>query len=332
MWMFRGCLGSWIGFGIRDGRHCSIAGTASSLASVVDSLDMQRIMAKVDTLDQFAAKERVDTCMVRVNPRDGTDVYGQLGWVPKNLAASGFLPGSFSTFGAPWVLRSAACAPRFGSSEWPNIGLGSFVVGLKGTALVVTWPMAWAAGINVNVDDAFSFFGAMHPRQFEGFWNNAAWHCAIDAAQAVWIPYGWSAVAISASFEGKPSAQLLVPFASDRMAGHFSDQALASVIRAMLLQQQVDKGQGSGVHKHFPHYLQWLRTEEQNRAVHQRSDSDDEEQVGTASAGAPSSAKKRRMLKASDAADAVAAASAVAGAGSGPPAALASALGGTDIS
>ncbi len=234
--------------------------TASDLAKVVPALGAARLDGKCRGLDDYCRANNMECGMVRVLPRASEDVFAMFDWVPQDLRGKQELPENTLSFGAPWLFANACAAPRTGHTVWPVPGIGQFLFQLVGPALFVAWPISWAAKINVTMEDTWSFTAAMQPKQFDAFWSNT-FHCVLEATEAMWIPYGWTAVMVGLG-DGTPhgghAKTLMVPYANTQMLRRLCPgSALASMIASMEDLQR--RNVADVLHKSAPAFAEWLR-------------------------------------------------------------------------
>ena len=260
--------------------QCWRGTTGSALALLMKSLDMDRIKAKCEQLDDFCDKSKLECSMIRLVPRT-SDSFDAFEWVPGSLKDKQCLPENTSSFGSPWILRNAASAPRFGSKVWPCPGLGAFVAQITGPALYMMWPVAWTASINVSMDDAWTYTSSMQPKEFDAFWSQAVYHCALHPDEVLWLPYGWSAVMVSLEQDADDSSKaLLVPFANTKLLARTSQQAIrcmASCVENVLKTSTPT----DPISKYAPAYKEWLRAAVQEQAS---GDPKSDDECGLASA------------------------------------------------
>ena len=51
-------------------------------------------------------------------------------------------PEGLRSFGSPWLLAGLAGSSHIGPNNWPLPGMGHFLIQVKGTAMVLTFPYA----------------------------------------------------------------------------------------------------------------------------------------------------------------------------------------------
>ena len=230
--------------------------TAFELGKLVESLQSERIDSKCNQLDSFNEQNPLLCSMVRVQPRD-VDSFSKLEWLPASMKSASVFPENTSSFAAPWVLRISASSARFGAEVWPCPGLGAFVVQSQGPALFFLWPIAWTASINVGYDESWAYLSSLPAKEFEMFWGEAVFHCALHPTEVLWIPYGWAAVMVSMEPTGKDSKALLVRMASTPMLSTTPRPVLKTMLASMdniLAAPELS----DPIRKYAPAYREWV--------------------------------------------------------------------------
>ena len=131
------------------------------MQQLIHAIDSEHVAANSRALTEFVqANEASDSAMVRVLPKSSAE-FRKMKWVPANLKAAHCLPESWNGFATPWMVHNAAASHRYGACEWPLVGCGQFLHCMEGKAILVCWPIAWTASVNVAHEDAMTFLGRL---------------------------------------------------------------------------------------------------------------------------------------------------------------------------
>ena len=96
-------------------------------------------------VDLLQAEARSPTgaraAVLRVTPKGGLrDSVESMSWAPKDWLRRNIAPEGLRSFGSPWLLAGVSGSARIGPSSWPVPGMGQFLIQVKGSAFVVTFP------------------------------------------------------------------------------------------------------------------------------------------------------------------------------------------------
>ena len=81
------------------------------------------------------------SCVMRVTPTGGgNDTVESMDWAPKDWRAKGWTPEGLRTFGSPWMVAGMPGSARIGPINWPVPGMGQFLIQVKSSSAVVTFP------------------------------------------------------------------------------------------------------------------------------------------------------------------------------------------------
>lgn len=151
-----------------------------------------------------------------------------MGWIPPSLKQKEFHPEGVRTFGGPWIWRTSPGAYRYGPVSWPFWGFGQFLIGIRGTALVMSWPMSVISDLAVQAEQGIEVMSLMPRHQFNaqiaGFF-----HTLVRPGQAVWIPFGHCPMYIALPEDTELSSNFMVsvPFMSPKLLNALSDSDTA---------------------------------------------------------------------------------------------------------
>ena len=161
----------------------------------------------------------------------------EMTWVPPSLKQQEIFPENIATFGGPWLLRTVSGQSRHGAVQWPFWGFGQFVIGIRGTGLVISWPMAVARDLAVGADKSMDIMSLMSRAQFNAQLDNF-FHCLVRPKQAIWIPYGHCPLYIGLQdSEDNVSFAMTVPYMATKLVNDMVDSEralLATTLRGYM--------------------------------------------------------------------------------------------------
>ena len=140
------------------------------------------VTVKKSISESFAGKDPEMTYLVMMTAKEkkSAQVNVNATWETR-LQASESDPSfvtaeAIGSFGAPWVFGSAYLGCRQGMIHGVLTGIGCFVVGLSGTTLVVTWPMASTLAAGAAVTEHLSYLSGLSAADASKFMSgHASW-------------------------------------------------------------------------------------------------------------------------------------------------------------
>ncbi len=199
------------------------------------AITSDRTRAAMLMLDNFYAQKgsEASVSQSKITPKGGTqDTFESFAWVPATLRDMNALPENLRTFGSPWVLRTVKGSYRFGADHIPFFGSGMFLLGIKGSAWVVSWDIAAVSDLAIPFEDSFSEMGQWVPKQLSGFLDSSAFHATLQENEAIWIPFGHVFV-LSALLSDPVTYTLQIPFMSPVLAKQAEPASMGSVYNAL---------------------------------------------------------------------------------------------------
>jgi hypothetical protein len=261
----------------------SVAGTGQTVVKLLQAFSKDRVTKCIEKLTRCCAPFEhsgdldIISSQIRIAPKgNGKDSYEDLAWVPGPLKQELVLPEMLRSWGCPWILYTPLEPMRFGVLNCPLQGIGQFIVGQSGSALVAIWHMSYLHDMNVPVENALDFWGSLSGQSFTSFTKGQLRWVVVSAGTVLWVPYGWVRFMVTLR-TGQPSIVWSQPY----VAGSF----LAPLDRGVktVLHDSVKKFQQGTVHdaayNAVPNAaLEWLQSQgiTGNACTASLRDSDDE--------------------------------------------------------
>ena len=223
------------------------------------ALTVDRVEARQTQCRDFlngSAGQTHDKVLCKLNVSNKTDTFLECAWVPGSLRSANTLPESLASFGTPYFFRQREATFRFGTDTWPLCGCGGFLVQVTGSSLVILWPVQWNADMNVDMDNAWAWFGSMHHKDFAQFWDSECWHVLLDETEVVWIPYGY--VSVQITLTSKDSESIWIPYVSPKLALELPHNVLASLCRCYE-KSVAEASEGDELNVVYQPFAAWLR-------------------------------------------------------------------------
>ena len=111
-----------------------------------------RIDDSSDSLAKSLQKEAASPigskgCVVRITPKGGKrDAVECLSWAPKAWMNKSMVPEALRSFGPPWLVGGLPGSCRIGVNGWPVPGMGQFLIQIKVSSILVTFPIPGILG------------------------------------------------------------------------------------------------------------------------------------------------------------------------------------------
>ena len=166
-------------------------------------------------------------------------------------------PEALRTFGSPWFVAGLPGSSRVGASSWPLPGMGQFVIQIKGSATLVTFPYHASLEHGATMAGTEEWLMALSLDIFNQFSKMSLQAVLLNENSVVWIPYGWVIMLVNCRDQLVMPQALVIPYLNAKLALRYPSLGLLAKFHI----ENVKFNQKNRV-KHWTDYggsyLEWL--------------------------------------------------------------------------
>ena len=242
----------------RPGFETSSVG--DTIWGIVDGIGQKRIQAGEKDALRVMANSGGDQAQKRLEPKgQPADTLELLEWVPEEWRANKIMPEALRGMGAPTLLVSKVGECRYGPDSWPLVGLGQFVLCLKGEVTLFAWPAESVLQKGCDLSGQWQFlFSDLSFKPFQEWADNYAHFVDMSEGHSVWVPYGWYVASITRTTGSQNSVMLAQPYVAKGLASKCSEWPAVSEYLAMVIKDAQARGTKAW-REHGPSALEWLQ-------------------------------------------------------------------------
>ena len=235
-------------------------GVGQRIRSIFEAINETRVAKSERECLQALSKGGEGRAAKRMEPRGQPEDTLELGqWVPQRWQDAKMMPEALRSFGAPTLLVAKSGEARVGQEDWPFLGVGQFMICVRGAKLMLTWPVQSLLDKGCAVSEQENFlFKDMGFKDFCTWADGHAHYVTMTEGSAVWIPYGWNVASLTRAGLSVGHAALVVqPYITRQLTA--SCESWFAVASDLVLLQDAMMKEDSKKKSLCEAALQWLQ-------------------------------------------------------------------------